>query len=207
MISDDEKTTDMKSFNTETSPESHAAGSEVQPTTPRRTKTLQIAASSTNIPPDGVRDEPDHDFYQESAWFNELIIFIILSIVSFTAMALFADDHGITIFRFFLFLNPVNISVWTPFTIIFFLWSFILFRLMIEQLRTKWAGVNLTFKAIRAINFLWFFCLNSLLCLGIAWDRDPVVMGHVRLFNIIEEGIVAIYVITSFLNRNLSGRN
>ncbi|CZR67607.1 uncharacterized protein PAC_17506 [Phialocephala subalpina] len=45
-----------------------------------RVETLQIADNLSNSPIEGLRDEPDFDFYVEASWFTWIIIFTLCSV-------------------------------------------------------------------------------------------------------------------------------
>lgn len=65
---------------------------------------VQIGATPTLpstpfTPADGIRDEPEHDFYQASTWFQLFIILPIIVIIEFSGYTFFAAVGGRSIFE------------------------------------------------------------------------------------------------------------
>jgi hypothetical protein len=158
---------------------------------------LEVVASSTHIPPDGVIDEPDHDFYHGSALLNDLVIFVLLLTVGYTSAALVLLGDGFNVFQFFRSITISNTDLWTPQLVAFGLLIFtifVLFRLMIERLRIKWAGKFRTVNSLRVINFL---CLLFL----IFFPRWLLLQSCVSLF------IAVIYVVICLLYKSYPRTN
>jgi hypothetical protein len=53
---------------------------------------MEIASRINSSPPDGVHEESDHDFYQET-WFQTLVIFLLFTLIFITIFVLFLPSQ------------------------------------------------------------------------------------------------------------------
>lgn len=80
------------------------------------------------IPLNGVRDEPDYDYYQHSDWFTALTLFAVCAVIAVIWPILTIDELSI-----FILLVPREIFwKWLPFSLPLAFLSFVLFALLIE---------------------------------------------------------------------------
>ncbi|KAF2252886.1 hypothetical protein BU26DRAFT_211087 [Trematosphaeria pertusa] len=117
---------------------------------------MEIAANATSSTTDGVLDDPDHDYYQES-WFHSLITVLLCGVIITTVIVLFVplaglDNSKLSKGKQLVWLQPTaNWIVWFPFAFLFGMMNVILFSLILGNL--KWTALG--FRV-----FIWLVSLG-----------------------------------------------
>ena len=113
----------------------------IQPEPPSRTETMEMAAGLNSSHSDGVHEEPDHDFYQET-WFQVLIYYLLLALIFITTIVLFVPAPRIYLYftekpskgqQLSYFIPTVNFIAWIPVAFMMGAVNFALFSLLTES--------------------------------------------------------------------------
>lgn len=109
----------------------------IQPEPPSRTETMEIATGLDSIHSDGVHEEPDHDFYQET-WFQVLIFYLLLALIFITTIVLFVPriyfvEKPSKGQQLGYFIPTVNFIAWIPIAFMMGAVNFALFSLLTES--------------------------------------------------------------------------
>ena len=109
----------------------------IQPEPPSRTETMEIASRLNSSHSDGVHDEPDHDFYQET-WFQVLIFYLLFTLIFITTIVLFMPRTYFTEKRskgqqLDYLIPAANFTAWIPIAFMMGAVNFALFSLLTES--------------------------------------------------------------------------
>lgn len=134
----------------------------IQPEPPLRTETMEIATGFNSSHSDGVHEEPDHDFYQET-WFQVLIFHLLLSLIVITTIVLFVPriyftEKPLKGQQLSYFIPTVNFIAWIPIAFMMGAVNFALFSLITESwTRSLVARVCITIWTFGIYTFLMMF--------------------------------------------------
>ncbi|ORX96691.1 hypothetical protein BCR34DRAFT_578514 [Clohesyomyces aquaticus] len=126
--------------------------------TSSRTETMEMAADAASVPPDGVHDEPDYDFYQE-AWFRPFVFLVLCGVMTETIFGLFVNPFLSYAFHkpITFFLPSTDFITWFPLTFLMGTTSFVLFHLLLKKLSTSVRTARIFWVLTLGI---WFVCAN-----------------------------------------------
>jgi hypothetical protein len=109
----------------------------IQPEPPSRTETMEIATGLDSSHSDGVSEEPDHDFYQET-WFQVLIVYLLFALIFITTIVLFVPriyfvEKPSKGQQLGYFIPTANFIAWIPVAFMMGAVNFALFSLLTES--------------------------------------------------------------------------
>ena len=139
-----------------------------------RIQTLEIADQLANAPLDGLRDDPDFDFYQESSWFSHVVLYFLWLAFSLDIAALLYSGLRWDLFRYFIYTSTAPLWEWTPFVICWLLMCFALFLITIEDIGLHFRD-SLTLRVLSAAakGVIYFSCSFMHLFIGIGIPSIP----------------------------------
>jgi hypothetical protein len=102
-----------------------------------RIETLQIADHLSNVPIEGLRDEPDFDFYIEASWFLWIVIYTLCSICAVSICVVTYTALGLEMAVWMFYPDPRMWWTWSLLSILLTFWCFILLIIAVEDLKLQ----------------------------------------------------------------------
>jgi hypothetical protein len=106
-------------------------------TTATRTETLEIADHLSNVSVEGLRDEPDFDFYVEASWFVWIVIYTLCSICAVSICVVAYTALGTEMAVWVFYPDPRLWWTWSLLSIPLTFWCFILLVISVEDLKLQ----------------------------------------------------------------------
>lgn len=133
-----------------------------------RVETLQIADNLSNSSLDGLRDEPDFDFYIEASWFVWIVKYTLCSVCVVSLCVVGYTATGTQMAQWVLYPVPWLWWTWSFFSIPATFWCFTLSVISVEDIKLKIResrARDLSFDA--ASNVLILYFLFQLIVYGV----------------------------------------